>query len=117
MKDMVAMNLKADAADLDLASSPDIKRVVGLRYVPEEGLPQVILKGSGPLAEALLERRDRHAGPQVVRNEALLQSLYRLPIDSAIGPDMFRIVAAILAHVFALEHQMRLEKISGDPDD
>ncbi len=91
--------------------------MVGLRYVPEEGLPQVILKGSGPLAEALLKRRDRHVGPQIVRNEALLQSLYRLPLDSAIGPDMFRIVAVILAHVFALEHKMALEQMIGDKHD
>ena len=90
-----------------------MKRVVGLQYVPEERLPHVILKGSGPLAEALLERRGGHIGPQVVRNEALLQSLYRLPIDSAIGPELFHVVAVILAHVFALEQKMALERASG----
>ena len=72
------MPLQSDPEHVEPDDSPSIKRVVGLRYVPEDGLPQVILKGSGPLAEALLQRRDRHVGPQVVRNEALLQSLYRL---------------------------------------
>jgi flagellar biosynthesis protein len=110
---MAAMALKSDpAADLD--KPPSIKRVVGLRYVPEEGLPQVILKGSGPLAETLLKRRDRHLGPQVVRNEALLQSLYRLPLDSAIGPETFHLVAVILSHVFALEHKLTSDKMSGE---
>jgi flagellar biosynthesis protein len=99
--------------DADAPEPARIKRVVGLRYVPDEGLPQVILKGSGPLAEALLARRDRHVGPQVVRNEALLQSLYRLPIDSAIGPELFRVIAAILAHVFALEHKMSTQDKDG----
>lgn len=85
--------------------SPALKRVVGLRYDAAQGLPQIILKGAGPLAEELLRRRDRHLGPQVVRNEALLQSLYRLPVDSNIGPDLFRIVAVVLAHVFAVDHE------------
>jgi flagellar biosynthesis protein len=114
---MAASSLNTDRLAPDSAGQPGIKRVVGLRYVPEEGLPQVIVKGCGPLAEALLERRDRHAGPQVVRNEALLQSLYRLPLDSPIGRDMFRIVAVILAHVFALEHKMGLQQIIGDKHD
>jgi flagellar biosynthesis protein len=101
------------SSDADAPDPARIKRVVGLRYVPDEGLPQVILKGSGPLAEALLERRDRHVGPQVVRNEALLQALYRLPIDSAIGADLFRVVAAILAHVFAVDHKMSTQDNDG----
>ena len=111
---MTAMPLQSDPQPVEPDGSPSIKRVVGLRYVPEEGLPQVILKGSGPLAEALLELRDRHVGPQVVRNEALLQSLYRLPLDSTIGPELFRVVAVILAHVFALEQKMKLDRASGE---
>jgi flagellar biosynthesis protein len=111
---MSAMALDSERPDAQPQEPARTRRVVGLRYVPEDGLPQVILKGSGPLADALLARRDRHLGPQVVRNEALLQSLYRLPIDSAIGPELFRVVAVILAHVFALEQKMTTEKATGD---
>jgi len=85
------------------------KRVVGLRYEPDEGLPEVILKGAGPLAEALLRRRTRE-GPAVVKNDALVDALYRLPLDSAIGPELFQAVAALLAHVFAVEGKMRGEQ-------
>lgn len=84
-----------------------VRRVVGLKYAPEDGLPQVILKGAGPLAEEMLRRRDGRIGPQVVKNEALLQSLYRLPLDSPIGPELFQVVAVILAHVFALEAKLK----------
>jgi flagellar biosynthesis protein len=90
-----------------VTDQPTLKRVVGLKYEPEEGLPQVILKGAGPLAEEILNRRDPRTGPQVVKNEALLQSLYRLPLDSSIGPELFHVVAVILAHVFALEAKMK----------
>lgn len=82
------------------------KRVVGLRYEPDEGLPEVILKGAGPLAEELLRVRMTR-GPMLVKNEALLDALYRLPLDSAIGPELYQAVAALLAHVFAVDGKMR----------
>jgi len=82
-------------------------RVVGLAYHAEDGPPRVILKAAGPLAEQVLAARDPRRGPQVVRNEALLQSLYRLPMDSHIGPELFHVVAAILAHVFAVDAEMK----------
>ena len=91
-------------------AQPPLRRVVGLKYDPGEGLPQVILKGAGPLAEEILKQRRARAGAQVVRNEALLQSLYRLPLDAQIGPELFHVVAVILAHVFALESQLRQER-------
>jgi flagellar biosynthesis protein len=82
-------------------------RVVGLRYEPEEGLPEVIFKGAGQLAEDILRLRDHRNGPPVVKDDALLQALYRLPVDSAIGPELFHAVAVLLAHVFAVEAKLR----------
>ena len=82
------------------------QRVVGLRYEADDGLPEVILKGAGPLADALLRQRMRR-GPPVVKDEALLDALYRLPIDSPIGPELFQAVAVLLAHVFAVDAKLR----------
>ena len=86
------------------------RRVVGLRYAPDEGLPQLVLKGVGPLADEILARRRARAGPHLVRSEALLESLFRLPLDARIGPELFQVVAVILAHVFSLEAQLRSER-------
>lgn len=88
-----------------------LKRVVGLRYDPEEGLPRVILKGCGPLADEILRCSSYARKPQIVRNDALLQQLYRLPIDGEIGPDLYRLVAIILVHVFAVDAAMKGEKL------
>lgn len=79
-------------------------RMVGIQYAPEHGVPQVILKASGEAAEDILRRRQRmpHA-PQVVRDPALLEQLYRLPIDGHIGPELYRLVALLLAHVLAVD--------------
>lgn len=85
-------------------------RMVGIQYEPEHGVPQVILKASGEAAEEILRRRQRMAqAPQVVRNPALLEQLYRLPIDGHIGPELYQLVALLLAHVLAAEAALQGE--------
>ena len=84
----------------------DLKKVVGLKYEPGEGVPQVIVKGAGAAAEELLRRRDALDGPPVVEDRALAEQLYRLPMEAPIGPELFELVAALLAHVFSLEQQI-----------
>lgn len=84
-----------------------IKRVVGLKYEPGQGLPQVIVKGSGDMAEEMLRRRDPVDGPAVIQDEQLLNQLYRLPMDAPIGPELFHLVAALLAHVYLIEREMK----------
>ncbi len=83
------------------------KRVVGLQYEPGQGLPQVVLKGSGRIAEEIVRKGERGAGPSVVRDAALVDQLYRLPIDARIGPELFHLVAALLAHVFTIEQKLK----------
>jgi flagellar biosynthesis protein len=84
-----------------------LKRVVGLQYEPGQGLPQVILKGSGKIAEEIVRRGDRGSGPTVVQDAGLVDQLYRLPIDARIGPELFHLVAALLAHVFTIEQKLK----------
>jgi flagellar biosynthesis protein len=82
-------------------------RVVGLQYDPEDGLPIVTVKGSGPLADTLLRATLNVTGPRVVRDPELLEQLYRLPIDTAIDPSLFQVVATVLTHVFAVNEKMK----------
>jgi len=84
----------------------EIKKVVGLKYDPGEGVPQVVVKGSGPAAEEILRRQDAAGSPPIVQDGALATQLYRLPMDAAIGPELFELVAALLAHVFSLEQRI-----------
>ncbi len=84
-----------------------LKRVVGLQYEPGAGLPQVILKGSGKIADEIVRKSARGAGPTVVQDAALVDQLYRLPIDARIGPELFHLVAALLAHVFTIDQKLK----------
>ena len=83
-------------------------RIIGLKYEPADGLPQVVLKASGEQVEEVLRRRrhSAHAAP-IFKNEALLEQLYRLPVDGRIGPELFRAVAVVLAHVLAIEAKLK----------
>jgi len=81
----------------------EIKKIVGLKYDPGEGVPQVIVKGAGAAADDLLRQREALGGPPVVHDGALAEQLYRLPMEAPIGAELYELVAALLAHVFSLE--------------
>ena len=85
----------------------DPLRVIGLRYKPEEGLPQVVVKGAGQMAEEILKRRDWLHEQPVVRDPELVNQLYKLPVDARIGPELFQLVATLLIHVFAIEEKLK----------
>jgi type III secretion system FlhB-like substrate exporter len=82
-------------------------RAVGLAYDPQDGLPRVVFKAAGELAEQALEHGLRVSGPRVVRDGALLAQLYRLPVDGAIDASLFQAVATLLSHVLALNQALR----------
>ena len=54
-----------------------------------------------PGAESLVVR------PSIVNNPALLESLFRLPVDADIPPELFEVIAIILVHVAAVDSEVR----------
>jgi type III secretion system FlhB-like substrate exporter len=89
----------------------ETNKVVGLSYEPDDGLPRIILKGNGKTADAIIKSaKSGNNGPEIVQDKELLKKLYRLPIDAEIGPELFHLVAMILAHIFAIEEKMKRKK-------
>jgi flagellar biosynthesis protein len=86
-----------------MATTGEINKVVGLAYELGEQVPEVILKGVGAAAEDIV-RAAQHQGVAVIKNAELAEQLFRIPIDCPIGRELFEVVAAILAHVFAVNH-------------
>jgi flagellar biosynthesis protein len=78
------------------------QRVVGIKYEPGKGLPRVILKGSGDQAREIIDSGKRRNGLPLVKDQNLLEQLYRLPMESEIGPELYELVAALLVHVYAI---------------
>jgi len=85
----------------------DIKKVVGLKYTSGDGLPKIILKGSGKIAEGILKERNSINSHRVIEDQELLKKLYRLPIDADISSDLYDVVAVVLAHVFSVNQKLK----------
>jgi type III secretion system FlhB-like substrate exporter len=82
-------------------------RVVGVSYELGAVAPTVVLKSSGVGAEAVLDAARRGAEPPpVVRDAALVQQLYRIPMDGEVGRELFPVMATLLAHVICLDRQL-----------
>ncbi|MBV0881809.1 hypothetical protein KTQ42_21250 [Noviherbaspirillum sp. L7-7A] len=97
-------------------SNPSLPRVVGLSYEEStEQLSTVVLKAVGPATEALLSETLHAGGPRLVRDAALLAQLYRVPVDAAIDPALFLLVAVLLSHVLAMNEQIRLAAGQASP--
>lgn len=87
---------------------PDkFKKVVGIQYEPGEGLPRVIVKGSGRIAEEIVKNAPKQGGPKIFENQQLVDKLYRLPMDAEISRDTFQLVAILLTHVFSIEEKLK----------
>ena len=83
-------------------------KVVGIAYSPEKGLPSVVLKGVGNAAELIrTEFGETKASHRLVKDEELLDKLFRLPTDSEISPDLYELVAILLVHVYAVEAKLK----------
>lgn len=84
------------------AKSPR-SEAVALRYDPAAGgAPEVVAKGRGLLAEAIIARA-REAGVYVHESPQLVQLLMAVDLDSQIPPALYTAVAELLAWLWRLE--------------
>ena len=85
-----------------------IQRVVGVSYELGDLAPVVVLKSAGCGAEAVLDAAKRSPdSPPIVRDSALVDQLYRIPIDSNVGRELFPVLATLLAHVVQLDRHLQ----------
>ena len=88
---------------------PVPNRVVGVKLTEESLVPVVVVKAAGDNADRLLSEARAGEVP-VVRSAELTSKLYRIPIDQAVTPDLFPMMAALLAHVIQVdEHRNNRE--------
>src|SRR5512146_2510951 len=75
---------------------------VALAYQQGRPAPQVVAKGRGLVAEAIIEKARAH-GVYVHESPELVSLLIRVDLDQAIPPDLYRAVAELLAWLYQLE--------------
>jgi len=88
-------------------TSKQPRKAAALRYGPNDPAPRVVARGEDWLAEKIIDEAVR-AGVPLATSPGLVSALLRCELDDAIPPELYRIVAEILAWVMTLEtHQKR----------
>jgi flagellar biosynthesis protein len=83
-------------------SSPSRNAAVALAYGDGMAAPQVVAKGRGLVAEAIIEKARAH-GVYVHESPELVSLLMQVDLDQAIPPELYRAVAELLAWLYRLE--------------
>ena len=83
------------------------KQAVALRYRPDKDTaPRVAAKGSGLIAEKIIELARKHGIP-VKDDPDLLEVLSKLEIEEEVPPTVYVAVAELLAFVYSLNRKNR----------
>jgi flagellar biosynthesis protein len=77
------------------------KKTVALQYddTKPESAPKVVAKGSGAIAEKIIEKANESKIP-IYEDKALVEVLSEIEIDREIPPELYKAVAEILAWVY-----------------
>jgi len=89
-------------AGLLAATGSSPRRAAALRYRKGDIAPKVVARGEDWLAERILDEAAL-AGVPIAHAPGLVAALARCEIDTAIPPELYRVVAEILAWVATLE--------------
>ena len=82
------------------------REAVALRYdAPESEAPRITAAGSGAVAERILELARRHGVP-VREDRALVEILAKLEVGSEIPPQLYQVVAEVLAYVYRVNARL-----------
>ncbi len=73
----------------------------------KDSAPKLVAKGSGKVAEKIIEIAKAHGIP-VQEDKELVEFLSMLDLYQEIPPDLYRAVAEILAFVYALKKNVRV---------
>src|SRR5512135_2290984 len=80
-------------------------KAVALKYTPKvDRAPKVTAKGSGLIAEKIIELARQHKIP-IREDPALVQILSQLDFRQEIPPSVYGVVAEILAFVYSINNR------------
>ncbi|MGU3469650.1 EscU/YscU/HrcU family type III secretion system export apparatus switch protein [Paenibacillus sp. D51F] len=81
------------------------KKAVALKYDPlEGGAPVIVAKGTGHLADEILQRA-RENGVPVQEDRSLVEVLSKLDLDQQIPPELYGLVAEILSFLYRADRE------------
>ncbi|WP_018150981.1 EscU/YscU/HrcU family type III secretion system export apparatus switch protein [Leeia oryzae] len=109
---------KTDQGDPGTVQGQENKRpgvnplAVAISYAAgESAAPQVVAKGKGLIAEAIIAQA-KAAGVYVHESKDLVALLMQVDLDQQIPPELYRAVAEVLAFIYMLEHGASTEVLA-----
>ncbi|HVZ81926.1 MAG TPA: EscU/YscU/HrcU family type III secretion system export apparatus switch protein [bacterium] len=89
---------------------PARKTAVALQYDRAKGgAPKVVAKGSGLIAERLIQMAKDHRIP-IREDKLLVEALEQLNVNQEIPPELYQVVAEILVSVYRAENNLKQSK-------
>ena len=77
------------------------KKAVALKY-EHVGAPKVIAKGEGEIATRMIDLANE-VGIPIQQNKDLVTSLIKIQLNHEIPPELYKVVAELLAFIYRLE--------------
>ncbi len=85
----------------------DYRKAVALRYLPhEDDAPKLVAKGSGKIAENIIEAA-KEKGIHIEENPELVEILSKLDWYQEIPPQLYTVIAEILAFTYRLNNKLK----------
>ncbi|MFZ6748231.1 EscU/YscU/HrcU family type III secretion system export apparatus switch protein [Undibacterium sp. Ren11W] len=88
--------------------NPTNRTAVAIAYQTGDNAPKVVAKGKGLIAEEIIARAKEH-GVFIHQSKELVSLLMKVDLDQDIPPNLYRVVAELLAWLYHIE----TEKSSG----
>ena len=85
---------------------PERPQAVAITYNSgTESAPKVVAKGSGLLADHIINLAKENAVP-IYKNKTLTGMLMAVELDREIPPELYQAIAEVLAHIYRLNQTM-----------
>jgi flagellar biosynthesis protein len=95
--------LKRRADELDAVKKKSDRTAIALSYdIDKDAAPLILAAGKGPMAEKILKIAEDNKIP-LFEDKGLASILSRIEIETEVPPELFVLVAEILAFVFKLD--------------
>ena len=78
------------------------QKAAALRYGPKDAAPKVVARGSGYVAEKILEKGKEEDIP-VYRDAKLAEELTKMDLGENIPPELYEVVAQVLIFISDLD--------------
>lgn len=101
-KSEIRKKIRRSMADLDVKDKEKLK-AIAVKYDADKGrAPKIIATGKGVIAEEILKLAEENDVP-LFEDEPLAELLGKLDLSSEIPPELYSVVAEVLAFIFQLD--------------